>query len=396
MKRREFIRRSTLASSLLFVPNFVKTCESIVQQQLTNKKLVIIQLAGGNDGLNTVVPFRNDIYLKSRPKISILKSDALKLQGDLGLHPSLTGLMNIYNKGYLSIINDVGYPNPVRSHFRSNDIWQTASDSDKFLNTGWLGRYLDVFARKPYYGIEIDDALSVILKGNNINGIATKNPKILYANMQTPYFKKVLDYQSDEHLSEHNLGYLYKTMIEAESSAKYIFETTRTFKSKLDYPRNQFGRDLKSISEFINSGLDSKVYFASLGGFDTHVRQNERQSRLLKIYADAIEVMVKDLEDNNNLKDTIILTFSEFGRRVKQNASNGTDHGAANQVFVIGNRLKKAGLYNDHSELLDLDDNGDIKYKIDFREIFASIIDNWLGAEHPMLLGRKFKKMDIV
>jgi len=231
MERRKFLKQNVLASSLFFVPSFVKAFENAIKGSLGFKKLVIVQLSGGNDGLNTIIPYTNDIYYKSRPNIAIAKNDCIKITDEFGINKNLTPLKNLYDKGYLSVINNVGYPNPIRSHFRSTDIWHTASDSNQYLNTGWLGRYIDIYGKKPYSGIELDDSLSLIMKGDVLKGIATKNPTSLYNNTKTPYFKKVLDSQRDVHLSEHNLGYLYKTMIEAKSSAKYIFETSKTYNS---------------------------------------------------------------------------------------------------------------------------------------------------------------------
>ena len=396
MKRRDFLRNSSLASSIIFGPSFVKAFEQFSTKKLGYKKLVIIQLSGGNDGLNTVIPFRNDIYYKSRPTIAVNKQSVLKINDKIGFHPSLKSLKNIYDKGYLSIINGVGYPNPNRSHFRSTDIWHTASASNEYLSTGWLGRYIDAYGKMPYSGIELDDSLSLIMKGEHINGIATKDPRVLFSNMQTPYFKKILKYQTDEHLSEHNLGYLYKTMIEAESSAKYIFNTTKTYSSKLSYQSNAFAKQLKTTAQFINSGIESKVYYVSMGGFDTHAGQLNRQKNLLKVYGEAMETFINDLEQNDTFKDTLILTFSEFGRRVKQNAANGTDHGAANNVFVIGKNINKAGVYNPLPDLNDLDNNGDLKYTVDFRNIYATIIDKWLAVDHHSLLNKSFNTLDFI
>ena len=154
--------------------------------------MVIIQLSGGNDGLNTIIPYNNDVYFRSRPKLSIPKNHLIKATDELGFHQSLAPLKNLYDQGYLSIINNVGYPNPNRSHFRSTDIWHTASNSDEFIDTGWLGRFIDTNGKHPYTGIEVDDSLSLIMKGNYANGIATQNPKILYHNTQTPFFKKIV------------------------------------------------------------------------------------------------------------------------------------------------------------------------------------------------------------
>ena len=396
MDRRKFLKQSTFVSSLFFVPSFIKAFEGLTKKSLGFKKLVIVQLSGGNDGLNTIVPFRNDIYYKNRPALAIPKSRILEASDDLGFNENLAPLKNLYDKGYVSIINNVGYPNPNRSHFRSTDIWHTASDANEYLNSGWLGRYIDIYGKMPHSGIELDDSLSLIMKGNTMNGIATKNPAVLFRNTQTPYFKKVLDHQSDAHLSEHNLGYLYKTMIEAKSSAKYIYQTTKTFSSKLEYPNNPFGNQLKTTAEFINSNLQSKVFYVSMGGFDTHAGQENRQNKLLKTYSESMEVFVKDLENNDTFKDTLILTFSEFGRRVKQNAAGGTDHGAANNVFIIGKNLKTQGFYNEVPNLSQLDDNGDIQHTIDFRSIYATILDKWLEVDDKTILNKSFSKLDFI
>jgi len=396
MKRRKFLKQSTLASSLFFVPNFVKAFEQVAKASLGNKKLVIVQLSGGNDGLNTIVPFTNDIYYNNRPGISIPKNDLIKVTDDLGFNKNLAPLKNLYDQGYLSIINNVGYPNPNRSHFRSTDIWQTASGANEYIDTGWLGRYIDSYGKMPYSGIEIDDSLSLIMKGNTMNGIATKNPRILFGNTQTPYFKKVLNHQSDQHLSEHNLGYLYKTMIEAKSSAKYIYETSKTYKSKQEYPNNPFGKQLKTTAEFINSNIESKVYYVSMGGFDTHANQADRQKRLLSTYSESMEVFVNELKQNDTFKDTLILTFSEFGRRVQQNAAGGTDHGAANNVFIIGENLKSKGFYNELPDLANLDANGDIIHSVDFRSVYATILEKWLQVDDTVILNKSFSKLDFI
>ncbi|GAA3644202.1 DUF1501 domain-containing protein [Flavivirga jejuensis] len=396
MDRRKFLKNSTLASSLFFVPSFVKAFEEVASSSLGYKRLVIIQLSGGNDGLNTVIPYRNDIYYKERPTIALSKTDVIKLNDDIGLHPSLLPLKRLYDNGNLSIINGVGYPNPVRSHFRSMDIWHTASGSNEYLQEGWIGRYLDHSAKHPYHAIELNESLSIALKGNKFNGIATQNPKVLYNMSRDPYFKNVLKHQNDVHLSEHNLGYLYKSMISAESSAKYIYETSKTVSAKDGYPKNQFGNQLKTTAQFINSGLQTKVFYASLGGFDTHANQKNTQNRLLGVYANSIEAFVSDLKENNTFKDTLILTFSEFGRRVKQNAGMGTDHGAANNVFIIGDQLKKQGFYNDVSSLSNLDDNGDLKFEIDFRTIYATVLNKWLEVNDKVVLNKSFNQLDFI
>lgn len=396
MERRKFIKNTALASSLVFVPSFVKAFDNALASKLGSKKLVIIQLSGGNDGLNTIVPFRNDIYYKSRPSLGLKKNDILGITDELGFNSSLLPLKRLYDKGYVSIINNVGYPNPDRSHFRSTDIWQTASNSNQYLKTGWIGRYLDHYGKEALNAIQVDNNLSLALKGSKLSGIATNDAKRLFRQSQLPYLKKVIHNYQEDHLNEHNLGYLYKTLISAESSAKYIYETSKTYSSKKEYSNSSFGKQLKTIAEFVNSGLSTKVYYASLSGFDTHAKQMNKQKQLLETYADTVETFVDDLKQNGTFKDTLILTFSEFGRRVEQNAGQGTDHGVANNIFVIGEHLKSQGIYNKLSSLRNLDTNGDIKYEIDFRSVYATILNNWLGVDDSRVLNQDFKRLRFI
>jgi uncharacterized protein (DUF1501 family) len=396
MKRRDFLKQTTFATGMFFVPQFLKAFEQNSLPTFSNKKLVIIQLKGGNDGLNTVVPFTNDIYYQQRKNIALPKNELLKITDEIGLHPSLQPLKNLYDKGFVSVINNVGYPNPNLSHFRATDIWQTASDSDEYLQNGWIGRYLDETKSNPYKAIEVDESLSLMLKGKTQNGLAITNPKLFYESMKEPFFNNVIDNYTDAHLSEHNLGYLYSSMIDAKSSAKYIFEKTKTTQESNNYPSNILGKQLKTIGQFINSGLETQVYYAGLTGFDSHANQLTSQERLLKIYAESMEVFVTDLQKNNTFDDVIILTFSEFGRRVKQNESKGTDHGTANNVFVIGKNLKQQGFYNTLPNLSDLDSNGNLKFEIDFREIYATILDKWLQVDDTRILNKSFSKLNFI
>ncbi len=396
MERRKFIKNSVLASGLTLVPSFLKAFETLDVKNIGYKRIVIIQLTGGNDGLNTIIPYRNDIYYKSRPKIAIKKNDTLKLNDDLGFNKNLRPLKQLYDSGDLCIINNVGYPNPKRSHFKSSDIWHTGSTNPK-KQTGWLGRYIDNHGKNAHTAIQIDESLSLALKGKFKNGIATKNATELYKSLQESDFNTILAYQnSQQHLNEHNLGYLYRTMIDAKSSAKYLYDTTKGNTLSKNYPKNTLGNQLSTVAQFINSRVAAKVFYTSLPGFDTHSNQNNKQDRLLTDYADSVSAFVKDLKKQNNFKNTLILTFSEFGRRVSQNYSAGTDHGAANNVFIIGDQLKKQGLYNNLTTLEDLDDNGDIKYEIDFRSIYATILDKWLNVNDTSILDKSYSKLNFI
>lgn len=395
--RRDFLKNATLASASLMMPNFLKDLGTN-KLSTEGKKLIVIQLSGGNDGLNTCVPFRNDIYYNSRTQLAIPKNEVLKLNNEIGLNPVMKGLKDIYEEGYLSILNSVGYPNPDRSHFRSMDIWHTGSNSDEYWKTGWLGRYLDnscTGCAEPHKVLEVDDTLSLAVKGRDLKALALENPKRLYQGTQSKYFKSLANsYQQQDVHGHSDLDYLYKTMIETMESAEYVYETSKIFKSKVDYPQSRLARQLKTVAELLCSGVDTNVFYVSLSGFDTHVRQKGQQERLLTQYSEAIAALVKDLKQNNRLNDTLIMTFSEFGRRVEQNASGGTDHGKANNLFFIGGKLKKAGIYNDMPNLAKLDE-GDVSWEIDFRQIYATVLHDWLEVDDQQILKRKFKRLKL-
>ena len=400
MKRREFLTRSafTAAGSLL-VPQFLKAFETnqLGQNALGSKKLVVVQLSGGNDGLNTVVPFRNDIYYRERPSIAIAADKVLKINDEIGFNPALEKLKNLYDNGLVTVINNVGYPNPDRSHFRSMDIWQTGSGADEYLSSGWIGRYLDAHCTgktcSPHAALEIDDTLSLALKGEKANGLALQNPEKLFRQTQNGVVQAMAKNQP---ASDHeNVAYLYKTLAETVSSADYVYSKSKVYQSRLLYPSSELGKSLKTIAELIISGVNTSVYYVSLSGFDTHIRQNDQQDRLLRQYAEAMSVFVNDLKANGQLDDTLVMTFSEFGRRVKQNASNGTDHGTANNLFLIGGTPRTRPVFNEAPDLANLD-NGDLKFQVDFRQIYATLLDNWLKTSSEAVLGKKFAGLSLV
>lgn len=395
--RRTFLKQSALATAgTMLLPGFLKSLEANPLLPEGQKILVVIQLSGGNDGLNTIVPYTNDLYYQLRPQLALSKGSVLRASDSLGFHPSLVKLNELYDKGYLAVINNVGYPNPDRSHFRSMDIWHTASDSNEYLNTGWIGRYLDSSCKNcniAHQAIEIDDMLSLALKGENIKGMAVKNPKKLYNVLHSNYFQKISK-QSPE-TADPSLHYLYKTLAEATSSADYIYDKSKVYTSGAVYPNNEFAGQLKTVAELINSGIETKVYYVSLSGFDTHVRQQPQHERLLSTYAESVHAFLGDLEKNNRFQDVLIMTFSEFGRRVSQNASGGTDHGTANNLFIIGKNLKKRGFINSTPDLSKLDE-GDLIHDIDFRSVYATVLNKWLDTNSTSILNGQFQTLDFI
>lgn len=397
IKRKDFIQLGSLATASVFMPQFLKAFESGKLVPPGNKVTVIIQLSGGNDGLNTVIPYRNDLYFSSRPKLGIQKNAALSLTDEAGLHPSLTAFKELYDDGSLGIFNSVGYPNPDKSHFRSMDIWHTASDSKEYWNTGWVGRYLDAQCKgcdKPTQALEIDDVLSLALKGDQIKGLALEDPRRLYNTSQEKYFKEILtQHKNDAH--EQPVDYLYKTMAETISSADYIFKQSRQKPSSETYPDSELGKGLKTIASLIFSEINTKVYYISLGSFDTHINQEAQQKRLFTELNGAVKAFVKDLKANNRFNDVLLFTFSEFGRRVAQNASGGTDHGKANSMFFIGGGLKQQGIYNPLPDLANLDD-GDLKFQLDFKQVYATVLNKWLAADADLILKQPVKTLDFI
>ncbi|HQV53876.1 MAG: DUF1501 domain-containing protein [Chitinophagaceae bacterium] len=397
IKRKEFIQIGSLATASLLVPKFLKAFESKSMVLPGNKVVVILQLSGGNDGLNTVIPYRNDLYYKARPKLGIAKDKVLTLTDEVGLNPALKGLKELYDDGSLSVLNNVGYPNPDRSHFRSMDIWHTASNSNEYWTSGWMGRYLDSQCKgcdKPTQAIEIDDILSLALKGEEIKGIAVKDPRRLYGTANEKFFRDIMKNHTDE-AGDQPADYLYKTMAETLSSADYIFKQSRMHPTNAVYPTTNLGNSLKTIASLIYSEINTKVYYVSLGSFDTHINQEGQQNRLFTEMNDAIKAFVKDLKEQHRFDDVLLFSFSEFGRRVEQNASNGTDHGTANNMFMISGGLKQKGILNPMPDLSDLNE-GDLKYNVDFKNVYATILNKWLMADDKSILMKQYEHLNFI
>lgn len=395
IKRKEFLQVGSLATASFMLPKFLKAFEKPMMVPPGNKVVVVIQFSGGNDGLNTVIPVRNDIYYRERPRLGIARDKALSLTDDAGLNPALEAFKGLYDDGSLAIMNSVGYPNPDRSHFRSMDIWHSASESNEYLYTGWLGRYLDAQCKgceKPTQAMELDDVLSLALKGEANKGLAFKDPKKLYNTSNGRFLK---DINSDHKGGDETVDYLYKTMSATLSSADYIYNQSRVHPTSQSYPNTQLGKDLKTIASLIFSDINTKVYYVSLGSFDTHINQDNQQKRLFTELNDAVKAFTADMKANNRFDDVLMMTFSEFGRRVSQNASNGTDHGTANNMFFISGGLKQKGMLNAMPDLADLNE-GDLKHKVDFKNVYATVLDKWLKADDKEILGKKYSKLDFI
>ena len=397
MKRREFIRNTALgAVGTFFIPEFLRGMDLVgIAGQTDFKKLIVIQLSGGNDGLNTIIPFENDIYYNLRPKLGIKKEEVLKINDQLGFNPKMVDFNKLYKDGFVSIVNSVGYPNPNRSHFRSMDIWHTAVDSDKYSKTGWLGRYMDAHCENSHSMLELDSQSSLALHGQRRNALAIEKSDKLYKTLRDKYFRDVIETANSADLNEDNQGYLYKTLIQTNQSAKYLAETHTVKENTVEFPKTGLGKKLAQVSQFIQSGFSTQVYYVSHNGFDSHVNQRMSQDRLLEDYSKSVSALVQSLEKSGELDNTLILTFSEFGRRVKENGSAGTDHGKANNLFIIGKNLSKPGVYNNAPDLSNLD-QGDVGYKVDFRNVYSDIINEWFGKDANQIISKNFTSLGII
>lgn len=400
MKRRKFLIHSALATGSLYIPAFLQGCKTtgkMGKKGAGHRKLVVIQLSGGNDGLNTFIPFRNDIYYRERPKLAIPQKKVLGITDTMGLNPALEPLAGHFDRGNITVVNSVGYPNPDRSHFRSMDIWETACGSEEYLHTGWLGRFLDNECNGfdcSSRMIEMADTLSLSMIGEHNSGFAYKDPQILLRQAENPALARAREKHSGLD-DDSNLAFLYKQLATTQESIAYLHSHTGKMRSKAQYPDTSFGQKLRQVADLMLNDMHTSVYFVTLGGFDTHHRQLDRHGRLLGTYAGAMDVFLGDLMDHGLLEQTLVMTFSEFGRRVRQNASQGTGHGAANNLVLMGGSLKAPGFFNADPDLEDLF-NGDLAHQLDFRQVYATVLEKWMGADSKSILGRSFNLIDIV
>jgi len=434
--RREFLRTTVLGSAMAWtVPTFLANTFTALHSAAADKAtqivtgkdspiLVVLQMAGGNDGLNTVVPFANDHYRKARPQVGIKSEKVLKLNDALGLHPALVGFKSLYDAGQLGVIQGVGYPNPNRSHFRSTDIWMTASDANRYEKQGWIGRYFDSNCDgcDPTVGLAVGRQMPLAFAAKEPKGVAVENPSNYRFQGKSPVEQGEMD-TTEESYRKLNLmdedpaassgasvggiagdpmhmgaplDFIERTALDAQVSSEQIRAIASKVQNTATYPGTQLGNSLKLVAKLIGGGLPTRVFYVSQGGYDTHTNQGGTHDRLLKDLGDSVKAFTDDLKAQGNMQRTLVMTFSEFGRRVSENGSQGTDHGAASSMFVIGNQVK-AGLLGEYPSLAPGDlFQGDLKYKVDFRSVYASVLEQWLKTKSEPVLGRKFQPLAVV
>ena len=384
MNRRNFLSLTgTLTGGSLLLPDFLFSFSKQENLIIGDQCVVFVQLNGGNDGLNTFIPYRDPLYYEMRPKIALSKEEVIAGTKEMAFHPALKGFAQMQQNGDLTVIQNVGYPEPNRSHFRSQEIWQTATDSSQYINEGWLGRYLDLQCNThtPTAGINIDTIDNLALKGKEPNAITIKDPEKF----------KVNNGKGESTLLSDNpeLDFVRKIANSAIEGSDLIQKALSQSSAETTYPTTGLGKNLAWIGRLIKGNLNSKVYYTSLGGFDTHDNQLAIHKNKLSELNDSLFSFYTDLKKAKLLQNVTIVVFSEFGRRVKDNG-NGTDHGTAAPMFIIGGS-NKGNVIGNNPNLSDLQ-QGDLKHQIDFRSVYANLLQSKLdfnpsniGIKNPIL-----------
>ena len=402
--RRDFLRSSLAASTLVSmgagtIPGFLDRSARAAADAPKDdgRVLVVVQLLGGNDGLNTVIPHKDDGYIKGRRALRIGSSQVAKITPEVGLHPSMGRMAKLCEDGKLAIVQGVGYPNPDRSHFRSMEIWETARTETGALETGWLGRALDA------HPTPVGGDIAGLCVGSRTLPLALRAKKADVPSLDSleQYRLRLGGDDASKRASrtaiddvaragrgdDPLLGFLRRSTLAAYDSSRRL-EGIAQAKSAGAYPNFGLAKRLELIAQIIKAGFKTRIYYTTLDGFDTHANQLGTHAALLTELSDSLGAFHADLASAGQADRVAVLAFSEFGRRVAENASSGTDHGAAAPVFVLG-PVAKAGLVGEHPSFDDLDD-GDLKHHTDFRRVYASLLDTWLGLPSAPIVGEGF------
>ncbi len=415
--RREFIQNGlTFVSLGMTIPAALARASAEVypggasSSSATGNILVVLQMFGGNDGLNTVIPYTDPLYYQNRPTIGIAKSDVLQISDKVGFHPAMTGMKSLYEKGHLAVVQGVGYPNPNLSHFRSTEIWETADSVSEIVGEGWLGRYFDDdghLRENPLVGINFGAKVPHTLYTDYGSVVSMENPtayqmQAINPQQRTPeldaftalysqgtlandYSDLVRKIGSDAYTTSNRIQAALKNEIQNQSARKM-----GNGNAKL----SQLTQNLKYVAELISADLGTKVFYISTGGFDTHAGQPPTQARLLADLSESLEQFYSELERRGLQNKVTLVTFSEFGRRVQENASSGTDHGTASSLFVMGGAVK-GGLYGQYPSLEDLD-MGNLKFNTDFRDVYSTLLEKWLGVPSQKILEGTFSPLPLL
>jgi uncharacterized protein (DUF1501 family) len=417
LSRRQFLTRSLQGASLLslgtVVPGFVANTARAAEAG-KDTVLVVIEMNGGNDGLNTVIPYADDLYYKARPSLAFKKDQVVRVDDHVGLHPAMRSFDQLLQKGALAIVQGVGYPNPDRSHFESMDIWQSA-DPRRKTGSGWIGRGAPSL-RDKNGGVPVmqigPSRLPMALQGSpgDVVSINNRQPYRLElgggALDRLKARRKLLEDLAQPDKDADDVGMLdfvkrreVQTLATIDRLQEVLTGTRDLSRDQLVFdngrfvPINTLGQKLQLIARLIEKGFGTRVFYVMIDGFDTHSAQADQHRKLLAEVADGITQMFQTLEASGHAKRVLAMTFSEFGRRVNENGSKGTDHGSGSCLFVAGPALSKPGAIGEHPSLQDLD-SGDLRFHTDFRRVYATLLDCWLGADSQAVLFNKFAHVE--
>ncbi|MDX9972413.1 MAG: DUF1501 domain-containing protein [FCB group bacterium] len=398
--RRQFLSTAALFSAIGVAPQFLVRAVEGQQREAAppanDKILVVVQLGGGNDGLNMLAPYGDDAYYRARPTLALKKDRVLPLNEYAGLNGGMADLMRLYDNGRVALIQGVGYPNPDRSHFRSMEIWQSASDADEYLHTGWIGRYFDNTcdgSARPQIGVAVGPERPQAFEGEKGFGVAFDRPdrygwKPGKAGDTAANFEKL---NRPVETPNTTLDFLRHTTSNAILSSAEVREAS----DRAGFQGGGRGAEaLKTVAALIRGGLATRVYYVSAGGFDTHTNQRGQHDNLLQRVASGLAEFQDTLERDGTADRVVTMVFSEFGRRVQENASRGTDHGSAAPMILLG-RGVQAGLHGQTPSLSDLD-RGDLKHTVDFRSVYATVLEKWLQVDSAPILGREFEILPLL
>lgn len=416
MTRREFVKKGlTMVAVGWTAPSFITRTALAMNNpwdvaQVSSRPgvpddriLVVVQMGGGNDGLNTIIPFTNDAYHRARPNLAVPQKDVIRVTDELGFHPGLAKVKDLYDKGAMAVIQGVGYPNPSRSHFKSMEIWHTADPEGRVIRYGWIGRYFDSkcpVCEQPTVGVNVGPSMPLAMQAEGGMGVSLENPEAFQwmsalngigAREEQELFRLLNAPAPNE---PGTIDFLRHTAMNAYVSSEKVRDLVRSYRGGVEYPNSRFAASLRLIAQMIAGKLPTKVYYAHMTGFDTHAGQRGPHENLLQQLAEGVAALYRDLEAQGNAERVLVLAFSEFGRRVAENGSGGTDHGTAAPMFVFGKALK-GGLYGQQPSLTDLVD-GDLKHSFDFRAVYATVLDRWLGVDPQRILGHNFERVPFI
>jgi uncharacterized protein (DUF1501 family) len=398
LHRREFLTRSSLIALAPSIPVFLTRAAQAAESPTDGRILVVIQLSGGNDGVNTVVPYTDEGYAKYRNKLRLPTEQLIKVNDQIGLHPSLRPAADLLEDGRLAIVQGVGYPNPNRSHDVSMAIWQTARmDRSEHKSFGWLGRAMDQrpvpVDGAPHAVLLGDDSPPVALRGRRSTSAALANLQDLkLASRPAIAIKRLAPAPGQD---QDLAAFARRAALDAYATADLIDDVTQNVASgNSAYPATPLAARLKSVAQLIKANFGTPVYYAIQPGYDTHAVQLPTHARLLRELSGALKAFLDDLRTARLDDRVLVVCFSEFGRRVQEDASLGTDHGTAGPVFLAGPRAT-AGVVGPIPSLIDLED-GDLKVAIDFRQVYATILDEWLGIASQGVLNSAFDALAIL